>query len=537
MNNLKSAVILAARLDRESVIPFPLRPLNENGDTLFTRQLDILQKCGIEHITVVAGYRAELYKVYESERIRVVVNDNYRYTSSMASLACAAPYVDGDFMLLDSDVLCEARVYHALADTECANCLIIADESQKGDEAYVETSNGCVLKVSKDLHQLNSIGGEMLGISRIAFSTFRKMMLAWEENSNPWLNYEYLWMDCMAVHERRYIKYTNLIWGEADNLAGFENMRTHLSTILRRKEDPFDRENIISHLKSIMGDENVPADPPIEFIGGMTNRSFKVTLPGGVYVLRIAGLGTEGMINRDNEALNSLMSARTGVAPAILHINPKTGLKLTPYIEGAQQLTAATVQRYDNIGCITEILRNLHYSGLRFNNEFNVFTELANYERLMEQCGATMYEGYDAVRPKILALRDRLNDLGVEIRPCHNDCCFSNFIKDENGKIYLIDWEYAGMNDPMWDLAQLFNEGFDENVVFSHDNCELVLNQYFNGQVPDTAREKIAIYRILQHFLWAVWTVVKEQQGDDFGDYGPTRFRMGCNELNQLLNK
>ena len=118
----------------------------------------------------------------------------------------------------------------------------------------------------------------------------------------------------------------------------------------------------------------------------------------------------------------------------------------------------------------------------------------------------------------------------MDFKPCHNDLVAENFIKDIHGKIYLIDWEYSGMNDPMWDFAALFLES-----NFTETNRMLLLEHYLGGPVNDVIKEKILIYQILMDVLWSIWTCIKEAQGDDFGTYGIDRYNRAICNLARLV--
>lgn len=147
----------------------------------------------------------------------------------------------------------------------------------------------------------------------------------------------------------------------------------------------------------------------------------------------------------------------------------------------------------------------------------------------MEKTGAKMYDNDRGGYSQIIALEHLLNEMGVELKPCHNDGVPENFIKDSNGKIYLIDWEYSGMNDPVAELAALFLES-----GFSERSTDIVLNTYFQGKIPSDIKERVLIYQILWDYLWAQWTVIKEAKGDDFGNYGKMRFDRAMNNLKLL---
>ena len=284
---------------------------------------------------------------------------------------------------------------------------------------------------------------------------------------------------------------------------------------------------IIDYLQQIFA-EAKPSDFVINRVGGMSNFNYKVQYHEKSYVLRIPGNGAEGMVERENEELNSMLAQTMGIHPTIEYFNRKTGVKLVDYIENAETLNSISIQNKDNLQQIATIYRTLHNSRVRERNDFNIFHEIDKYNFLMEKTGAKMYDGNGGYI-QVIALEHRLNQMGVELKPCHNDGVPENFIKDANGKIYLIDWEYSGMNDPVAELAALFLES-----EFSKENKDIVLNHYYEGAIPSDLQERLLIYQVLWDYLWSQWTVIKEAKGDDFGGYGRMRYERAMKNL-QLL--
>ena len=284
---------------------------------------------------------------------------------------------------------------------------------------------------------------------------------------------------------------------------------------------------IIDYLQQIFA-EAKPSDFVINRVGGMSNFNYKVQYREKSYVLRIPGNGAEGMVERENEELNSMLAQTMGVHPTIEYFNRKTGVKLVDYIENAETLNSISIQNKDNLQQIATIYRTLHNSRVRERNDFNIFHEIDKYNFLMEKTGAKMYDGNGGYI-QVIALEHRLNQMGVELKPCHNDGVPENFIKDANGKIYLIDWAYSGMNDPVAELAALFLES-----EFSKENKDIVLNHYYEGAIPSDLQERLLVYQVLWDYLWSQWTVIKESKGDDFGGYGRMRYERAMKNL-QLL--
>lgn len=526
---MTTAIILAARKEKDSKIPYPLLPFYKNL-CLIDRSLEILRELNFNKIFIVTGYKAEQFIKYEDTDVNLIVNNEYEFTSSMGSLALCKDFIDEDFILIEGDTFFENIIIKELSSIEAGNCLAVTEESGSGDECYVETKSGFVTKITKDLHRVCNFEGELIGVSRLSLSTFHKMVEEWEKSTNPYLNYEYLLMDVTDSLDRPYIFFKNVIWGDVDCKDDFFKLENYIYRALRRKENPYDKENLLQHLKIIFPNYNLE-DFQISQIGGMSNKNFKVKIQGKSYILRVPGFGSDGMVERINEEFNSLLACKLGINPPIFYFDTNSGIKLAEFIENSETLNAATIQRHDNMRKIADIYLTLHNSHIRLKNEFNIFREIDKYDKLIEAQGVEMYDGWKEIKPQVLELENYLNTLGVDLKPCHNDALYENFLKAENGSIYLIDWEYSGMNDPMADFGALFIE-----AGFKEENEDYILNKYFKGSIPPEAKEKILCYQILWDYLWAQWTVIKEAQGDDFGSYGLDRFNRAISNLKKLKN-
>lgn len=525
MTNL--AVILSARKDRSSEIPFPLLPYDD-GQCLVDRTLSLVKEAGIGRVILVVGYRAELFEKYRSENVQIVQAPNYEFSASMASLAAAREFIDEDFILIEGDTFYEKNALEQLNSIKKGNCLVATEESGSGDECFIESKTGFITKISKDRHRICRFEGELLGILRISKETYTAMLREWDESANSYLNYEHVLMDVTTPLDRPFIFIKNLIWGDVDCPEDFKRLKDVTYRTLRRKEDPFDKDNLLKYLTEIFPGEDISQAQIIQ-IGGMSNKNYRVNYKGHSYVLRVPGNGSDGMVERTNEEFNALEGCKMGVNPEIRYFNAKTGIKLADFVENAETLNAATIQRHDNLRKIADIYHKIHDSRVRLKNEFNLFQEIEKYDKLLEKVGATMYEGWDEFKPKVMSLESHLNAIGIEITPCHDDAVPENFIRAEDGTVYLIDWEYSGMNDPMADFAALFLES-----EFPVESQDYFLEKYYSGNIPAGIKERILCYEILWDSLWAQWTVIKEACGDDFGSYGIDRYNRAKMNYNKL---
>lgn len=275
------------------------------------------------------------------------------------------------------------------------------------------------------------------------------------------------------------------------------------------------KEKIASLLS---GDEEIQR---VEQLGGMTNQNYLVQTSSNRYIVKFFGKGTEKLIDRQNEKYNLelLKDLKLDVENYLFDI--EEGIKVNQYIENAETLNFNSIKtKFEKIA---PILQTIHASGKELRGEFAPFDEIKKYESLIQ--GEIYYPNYEAVRKSVFSLKEELEQIGIEKKSCHIDLVPENFIESPDGHLYLIDWEYSSMNDPMWDLAALFLES-----EFTTDEEDSFLSYYESEQTP-VSREKIRIYKILQDIIWSLWTIYKEENGADFGDYGITRYNRAVKEL------
>ena len=259
----------------------------------------------------------------------------------------------------------------------------------------------------------------------------------------------------------------------------------------------------------------------VEQLGGMTNQNYLAITTNKQYIVKFFGKGTEKLINRQDEKYNLELLKDLDLDVKNYLFDIEAGIKVNEYIESAITLDSTSIKtKFDKIA---PILQTIHASGKELRGEFAPFEEIKKYESLIEE--KIPYANYEAVREEVFSLEKRLAELGVDRKSCHIDLVPENFIESPQGRLYLIDWEYSSMNDPMWDLAALFLES-----EFTRQEEEVFLSYYESDQTP-VSREKITIYKILQDTIWSLWTVYKEEQGADFGDYGVNRYQRAVKGL------
>jgi thiamine kinase-like enzyme len=267
-------------------------------------------------------------------------------------------------------------------------------------------------------------------------------------------------------------------------------------------------------------------DATIERIGGLTNRNYKITLGSERYVLRLAGAGTSDYIDRAAEAHNARVAAAAGVNAEILHFEVEGGTMLARYIDSLT-MSEAAFKDLARVERAARAFRRMHRFTEPFTGRFDVFAQIDEYLALLHRNNARIPDGYEALQKEADVARQVLNERPPALAPCHNDPLAENFL-DAPDRMYLVDWEYAGMNDPMWDLGDLSVE-----AAFGPEQDEALLRAYFDGVPPEDQRGRMVLAKGLCDLVWTLWgllQVMNDNPVDDFWAYSINRFER-CRRL------
>jgi thiamine kinase-like enzyme len=263
-------------------------------------------------------------------------------------------------------------------------------------------------------------------------------------------------------------------------------------------------------------------------LGGLTNLVFRVDHGAQHYVLRIPGKGTEEYISRIHEAQAAREAARVQVSPAVLHVDPATGVMVTRLIDNAVTMSAdAFRSRPGAPARAGAVLRRLHTSGAVFTFRFELFAMIDDYLKVLAGRDAQLPAGYHDVVSEAGLVRAALAARPLPQAACHCDPLCENFL-DAGDRMWLVDWEYSGMNDPLWDLGDLSVEG-----GFSEAQDEELMRAYFGAEARPAERGRVVIYKAMCDLLWTLWGLIQHVNRnpvDDFWVYSLRRFER-CKSL------
>ncbi|MBV9831406.1 MAG: phosphotransferase [Marmoricola sp.] len=271
--------------------------------------------------------------------------------------------------------------------------------------------------------------------------------------------------------------------------------------------------------------------------GGLTNRNVKVTTDDGVYVARISEDNAEDLdIDRAAEAANSRAAAEAGVGAPVVESRPDLGLLLIGFIDGVT-MNDATFRGEGFAGRAAKAMRQLH-QGPRFVNDFDMFARQPRYRERCRSQGFHIADGYDAHAETFARIRRALavNDEGTV--PCNNDLLAENFI-DDGEKVWLIDYEYSGNNDPCFELGNTWTE-----CKLDPEHLDELVESYFGEVRPDKVA-RARLQSVVSQYGWALWGFIQSAVSPldfDFWSWGMERYEgaasaMTSSDLPRLLEE
>ena len=254
-----------------------------------------------------------------------------------------------------------------------------------------------------------------------------------------------------------------------------------------------------------------------ELGGGITNRNFKVTVDGEAFVVRIGGKDTELLgIDRSVEHAASLAAATAGVGPEVVAFLEPEGWLVTRFVAG-RPVPVEEMRQPAGIQRAVRTIRAFH-DGPTIPGRFDAFHVVDAYRETAERHGVRIPHDYTWAMGIADELRAALGQR--EERPCHNDLLNANFI-DDGERLRIVDWEYAGMGDPFFDLAN-----FSVNHELGEEENAVLLEDYF-GELREADLDALRLMRFMSDFREAMWGVVQQGISEldfDFAEYAEQHF-------------
>lgn len=504
----RNAVILAAGFGMRMV---PINTeiskglLEVNGEILIERLLRQLHEVGITEIYVVVGFMKEQYEYLIDEYgVQLVVNPEYSSKNNLHSLKRVLNHLANTY-IVPCDLWCEKNPFskHELYSWYMVSDLVDDDSS---------------VRVNRKLELVSvpdGVGGNtMIGIAYLLEKQASIVREKVKEFSQESRHDSAFWEETLYQKDKMIVSAKVVHGTDVTEINTYEQLRELDGNSNQLKSDAID---VICAALEITSDEIINISVLKK---GMTNRSFLFECRNKKYIMRIPGEGTDYLINRAEEA--SVYEALKGkkICDDVAYINPQNGYKITEFLEGARVCDPLNAK---DVAVCMKKLRSFHEQKMTVAHEFDLFGQIQFYESLWNGKNS-VYKDYKKTKENVFSLKAYIEQYAGEKVLTHIDAVPDNFlfIKKEDGtdEIRLIDWEYAGMQDPHVDLAM-----FCIYSMYDREHVESIIKAYFTESCSDRMRIKIYCYIAVCGLLWSNWCEYKRQLGVEFGEYSLRQYR------------
>ena len=503
----KNAIILAAGFGMRMVpinTETPKGLLEIKGERLIECTIRQLHEVGITEIYIVVGFMKEQYEYLIDEYgVDLIVAPDYTSKNNLHSLKTAADHLSNSY-IIPCDIWCEKNPY---SRNELYSWYMVSD--MVDDDSTVRVNRKQELVVQKE----QAGGNAMIGICYLLEAEAAIVRERLEELVRDSRYDGAFWEETLYRKDRMIVTARVVHAADAVEINTYEQLREIDSDSSQLQTDA------IQVICEALGAQQDEVTNITVLKKGMTNRSFLFSCKDKKYIMRIPGEGTDQLINRRQEAAVYQTIAGRKICDEIAYINPENGYKITEYLDGARVCDA---EKEEDLQKCMKKLREFHGQKLRVDHSFDLFGQMEYYESLWEGTPSA-YKDYEKTKAHVLQLKDYIEANAGERVLTHIDAVPDNFLfVEENGKeeIRLIDWEYAGMQDPHVDIAM-----FCIYSLYKKEQVDHLIDLYFEGNCDDRTRIKIYCYIAVCGLLWSNWCEYKRNLGVEFGEYSLRQYR------------
>ena len=502
----QNAILLAAGYGMR-MIPIqkegPKALLCVRGEKLIERQIRQLQEVGIRDITIVVGFMKEKFEyLVDLFGVKLVVNPLYYRKNNLTSLALVRDQIANTYVL-PCDLYCAQNPF---STSELYSWYLMSD--------LPDAESGVRINRKKEIVKTaRGEGLSMVGISYLCgedADRVRANLAAYDRN--PRFD-DCFWEEALYEKNKMFVKARQVSAGDVIEINTFEELRAVDDTSSHLHSEALSLIASCLHCKEAELSE-------IQVLKkGMTNRSFSFTCRGDKYIMRIPGEGTDSLINRRQEAAVYKAIQGHDLCGSPLYLNPDNGYKITRYLTNSR--TGDANNETDLIRMVDK-LRDFHSLRLEVAHSFPLFDQIQRYEDLRENMPSA-YSDYLTTKRAVFSLKEYIDAQEKSFCLTHIDAVPDNFLfveKEGDTQVQLLDWEYAGMQDPHVDLAM-----FSIYALYQKDQIDHLLDLYFHHSCSIQTRIKIYCYVSVCGLLWSNWCEYKNLLGVEFGQYSLSQYR------------
>ena len=526
-HKVDGAVIIAAGFGSRFVpltFETPKGLLEVFGERMIERQIRQLHESGIYDITIVVGYLKEKFEyLIDKYKVKLLYNPEYSKKNTLATIYHARElFKNRNMYLLSSDNWMRHNMYHSYEGGAWYSSSYM--EGETSEWCFDYNKKGRILNVT--------VGGQdkwvMYGpvfFSKSFSDQFLPVLEAYYEiPGTEQFYWENVLMEMLSGETAKRLPEFSEAGREielyinrrpADEVYEFENLEE-----LRRFDIKYQHRSDNEALELVSKVFSVPESEITEIRclkAGMTNKSFLFKIKDRHYICRIPGPGTELLINRQQEKAVYDALSQYDITEKVIYFNGETGYKIAEYYEGAHNANPNSLEEIER--CMA-LVREFHKSGIEVSHSFDFQERIDFYEKLCRKYGAIPFEDYSDVHGQMCELLNKLEKLGHKKVLSHLDTVVDNFLMLPNGTVRLIDWEYAGMCDPLVDISMCAIYSY-----YNEEETDRLIEIYLKRTPTTEERYTVYAYMALGGFLWSLWAIYKAFLGEEFGEYTIIMYR------------
>ena len=482
--------------------------LEVHGEPLIERIIKQLHEVGITDIKIVVGFMKEHYEYLIDEYdVDLIVNPYYVTRNNIYSLYLAKDRLANGY-IIPCDIWFKNNPFSTLEDP---SWYLFSDRLT--DHSHWQVSKNTKVKYTKEP------GNRMIGIAYLNQEDAEVLTGHLDEMIKA-KKYDSFWEDALANKKQFLISGRIIPNSEHAEINSYEELMEldshsdHLKTeAIEIVEDTLNIDKTKIH--------NIHT-----LKKGMTNRSFSFECNNKRYIMRIPGEGTDNLINRQEEYDVYQQIKGEPYTENILYLNPQNGYKLSEFLENTRNSEA---DDWEDVIKSMDLLRKFHQEKLQVNHQFDIWKQIEFYENLRDTPSA--YKDFLITKENVLNLKQFIQDNIHQWSLCHIDANADNFLINQQGKIFLIDWEYAGMQDPDLDIAM-----YAIYAGYNKQQFDKLIDIYYQDKCDKIIRYKIYAYAAVGGLLWSNWCEYKQSLGLDFGEYSLSQYRYAKEYSKLVLN-
>lgn len=501
---VNNAVILAAGASTR-FIPLSLEQpkglFEVMGEKLIERQIQQLQNAGITDITLVLGYKKEMF-FYLAEKygVKFIINNTFNIKNNIESLYLARGELTNTYVCVSDSYFVENpfnqyeyRTFNAGVPTEEATDEMYADVAEDGRIT--------AMNVGRD-------GGKILfghAFWQQDFSEAFLRLAAADREVGRYSKSFWEWMvkDNLAQLPAMYFK--EYLPGNIFEFDYFEDLRQFDEKYLGNTNS-----EIIRNIKLVFRCDEEDIVDFRNVSEGMTNTSFIFRIDGVDYIYRHPGDGTEKIINRRNEKKSLILAKQIGVDPTYIYADVNEGWKISVFIPEFREPDYAS---FEDSKKILAVMRRLHSAPVKVDYGMKPWEDAEEIEKILRKDDPDCFVPHEALKEKIGRLYRRTVGDGIEKCFCHGDTYRPNWMIRPDGSVLLIDWEYGGYSDPGVDVGY-----YVVDAMYDFAEAERFVDEYLGDTATPARHFHFMAYIAIIAYYWFVWALYRESCGAVMGD-------------------